>query len=71
MIKSAISRQNLSIGTGTGSRYGYPWTEANGTGTHSQKRVGIGIDQSGIGTDASDSPDFYTLALLSLIFVHR
>ena len=34
------------------------------TGTHLQNRVGTG-------TDASSSPDFCTLALLSPIFVHQ
>ena len=43
----------------------------SGTGNHLQNRVGTVIDHSGIGTDASSSPNFCTLALLSLIFVHR
>ena len=42
----------------------------SGTGTHSQKRVDTGTDQSGTGTNASSSPDFYTFALLSPRFVH-
>ena len=35
-----------------------------GTGTHGQR-------PSGTGADASSSPDFFTLAMLSLVFVHR
>ena len=50
MEKSAISRQNLSIGTGT----------------HLQKGVGTGTNQCGTGADASNSPDFCILVLLSL-----
>ena len=72
MEKSSIFGQNLYIGTGTESGYQYPWTKAkwyryrsSGTGTHSQKRVGTGTDQSGTDIDASNSPDFCTLALLS------
>ena len=36
-----------------------------------QKRVGTSTNQSGTGIDASSSPDFCTLALLSPKFVHR
>ena len=49
----------------------------SGTGTDQvvpvpihQKGVGTGTNQSGTGTDASSSPDFCTLALLSPKFVH-
>ena len=48
-----------------------PVPVVSGTGTHLQNRVGTGTYQSGTGTDASNSLDFCTLALLSLIFVHR
>ena len=41
-----------------------PVPVVSGTGTHLQNRVGTG-------TDASNSLDFCTLALLSSIFVHR
>ena len=41
-----------------------PVPVVSGTGTHLQNRVGTG-------TDASNSPDFCTLPLLSPIFVHR
>ena len=67
MAKSAISWQNPQFGASTKSGYRYPWTTAkwyryrsSGTGTHSQKNIG-----SGTGTDTSNSPDFFTLALLS------
>ena len=53
------------VGTGTHGQ------RQSGTDTHSQKRVGTGTDQSGTGTDASSSPDFCTLELLSPISVHR
>ena len=43
----------------------------SGTGTHLQNRVGTSTNQSDTGTDASCNLDFCTLALLSLIFVHR
>ena len=49
MAKSTIFGQNPHIGTGT----------------HGQRQSGIGIDQSGTGTDASNSLDFCTIALLS------
>ena len=48
-----------------------PVPVVSGTGTHLQNRVGTSINQSGIGTDASNSLKFWTLALLSPIFVHR
>ena len=80
MAKSAISGQNPQLGTSTkkGS-YRYPLDRGKvvpllikvvPVPIH-QKRVGTGTDQSGIGTDASSSPGFYTLALLSPKFVHR
>ena len=47
-----------------------PVLKVSGTCTHSQKGVGTGTDQSGTSTDASSSPDFCTLALLSPKFVH-
>ena len=54
------------VGTGThGQRQSGTDTDQSGTGTHSQKRVGTGTNQSGIDTDASSSPDFCTLELLS------
>ena len=48
-----------------------PVPKVSGIGTHSQKSIGTTTDQSGTGTDAFDSPDFCTLALLSPRFVHR
>ena len=48
-----------------------PVPRQSGTDTHLQNRVGIGTDQSGIGTDASSSSDFCTLMLLSPKFVHQ
>ena len=65
MEKFSIYGQNLCFGTGTESGYWYSWSEAkwywyhlSGIGTQSKK--GVGTD-----TDASSSPDFCTLALLS------
>ena len=63
---------------GGGGGYRYPWDRGKvvpisikvvPVPTH-QKRVGVSTDQSGIGTDASSSLDFFTLALLSSKFVH-
>ena len=80
MEKSVISRQNPQFGTGTKKGwYRYPLDRGKEVRVpikvvpvpFHQKRVGTGIDQSGIGTDASSSPDFCTLALLSPKFVHR
>ena len=82
--KSAISGQNLQFGTGTttGTKkewYQYPLDRGKVVSLlikvapvpiH-QKRAGTDTNQSGTGTDASSSPDFYTLALLSPKFVHR
>ena len=48
-----------------------PVPRQSGTGTHLQNKVGTGTNQSGTGTDASNSPDCCTLALLSPKFVHR
>ena len=48
-----------------------PVPVVSGTGTHLQKRTGTGIDQSGTDTDASNNTVFVSLALLSLVFVHR
>ena len=60
------------VGTGThGQRQSGTGTDQSDTDTLSQKRVGTGTDQSSTGTDASSSPDFYTLALLSPRLVHR
>ena len=64
-------RYPLSVLVPIGQRLVVPVPKLSGTSTHSQKRVGIGTDQSGTDTDASSSPDFCTLALLSLVFVHR
>ena len=36
-----------------------------------QRQSGTGTDQSGTNTDASSSPDFFTLAFLSPKFIHR
>ena len=43
-MKTAISRQNTSVGTGTANGYRYPWRILV------QKRSGIGTTQSGTGT---------------------
>ena len=69
MTKSAISRQNQHIGTGSESRYRYPLDK--GKVVPVPKVGGTSTDQSGAGTDASNSRDFYTFALLSPKFVHR
>ena len=47
-----------------------PVPKRGGTGIR-QRQSGTGTDQSGTRTDASSSPDFCTLALLSPKFVHR
>ena len=52
-----------------GKRQVVPVPKVRSTGTHSQKGVGTGTDQSGISTDASDSPDFCIRALISPKFV--
>ena len=80
MEKSAIFLQNLQFGTGTKKGwYWYPLDRGKVVPAlikvvlvpiH-QKRVGIGTDQSGTGTDTSSHPDFCTFALLSPKFVHR
>ena len=80
MVKSIISRQNLQFGTGTKKGwYRYPLDRGKvvlvpikvaSVPIH-QKRAGTGTDQSCTGTDASNSPDFCTLALLSPKLVHR
>ena len=43
----------------------------NGTGTHCQKSSSTDTGPSGTGTDASNNTVFVSLALLSLVFVHR
>ena len=70
MTKSAISRQNPHMGTSTESGYRYPWSEAKWYRYEFIEKGWCRYDQSGTGTDASDSPDFCTLALLSPRFVH-
>ena len=53
MAKSAISRQN---------RNSVPVPNRGGTGTHGKRQsVGTDTDQSGTGTDASNSLDFVPL----------
>ena len=79
MAKSVISGQNPQFGTGTKKGwYQYPLDRGEvvpipikvvSVPIH-QKRVSTGTDQSGTGTNASSSPDFCTLALLSPKFVH-
>ena len=72
MAKSAISGQNSRIGIGDQKWVPVPMDKnqmvpvpvVSGTDTHLQNRVGTSAD-------ASSSLDFSTLALLSLIFVHR
>ena len=67
MEKSTISRQNPQFRTDTKKgwcRYPLDRGKVVPVPIH-QKRAGIGIDQSGTSTDASSSPDFCTLALLS------
>ena len=80
MAKSAISRQNPQFDTGIKKEwYRYPLDRGKvvlvpikvAPAPIHQKRVGTGTDQSGTGTDGSNSPDFCTLALLSPKFVHR
>ena len=72
MTKSAISRQNSQFGTGTKKGwYLYPLDRGKVVPVPiHQKRVGTSTDQSGTGIDASSSPDFCTLTLLSPKFVH-
>ena len=48
-----------------------PVPVVSGTGTHLQNRTCTGIDQSSTGTDASSNTVFVSLALLSLVFIHR
>ena len=43
----------------------------SGTSTHLQNRVGTGTDQSGTGTNAPGSPNFWIRALISPKFIHR
>ena len=79
MTKSAISGQNPQFGTDTKKWwYWYPLDNDKvipvpikvvPVPIH-QKRAGTGIDQSGIGIEASSNPNFCTLALLSPKFVH-
>ena len=47
-----------------------PVPRQSGPGTHLPFKVGTSTDQSGTGIDASGSPDYRTLALLSPKFVH-
>ena len=74
MEKSTISRQNPQSGTGTKKGwYRYPLDRGKvipipikvAQVLIHQKRNGTGTNQCGTGTDASSSPDFCTLALLS------
>ena len=60
-----LGRTSALVPVPIGHRQVVPVPKVSGTGTHSQKGVGTGIDQSGTGTDASGSPYFFTLALLS------
>ena len=78
MTKFAIFGQNPHIGIATKSGYQYPLDRDKVVPVlikvvpipiH-QKRVGTGTDQSGTDTDASNNPDFCTLALLSPKFIH-
>ena len=80
MAKSVISEQNPQFGTKTNKGwYRYPLDRGKVVPVPikvvpvpiHQKRVGTCIDQSGTGTDASNSPDFCTLAFLGPKFVHR
>ena len=78
MAKSVISGQNPQFGTGTNKGwYRYPLDKGKVVPIKvvpvpiHQKRVGTRTDQCGIGTDASNSHDFCTFALLSPKFVNR
>ena len=80
MVKSAISGQNPQFSTGIKKEwYRYPLDRGKVESVlikvasipiH-QKRAGTGTNQSGTGSDAFNSPDLWTLALLSPKFVHR
>ena len=80
MGKSAIYGQNPQFCTGTKKGwYRYPLDRGKVVPVlikvapvpiH-QKRAGTDTDQSGTCTNASNNPDFCTLALLSPKFVHR
>ena len=80
MEKFAIYGQNPQISTGTKKRwYQYPLDRGKvvlvpinvvPVPIH-HNRVGTGPNQSGTDTDASCSPDFCTIALLSPKFVYR
>ena len=80
MEKSAISGKNPQFGTGTKKVwYRYPLDKGKVVSVlikvplvpiH-QKRACTDTDQSGTGIDASSSPAFCTLALLSPKFIHR
>ena len=58
--KTCVLVPVLKVSTSTNGQ------KQSGTGTHLQKGVGTGTNQSGTGIDASNSPNFCILVLLSL-----
>ena len=79
MAKSAISGQNPHIGIGAESGYRYPLYRGElvpiplvglQVPIH-QRGIGTGTEQGGTSVGASSNLVFVTLALLSLVYVHR